>query len=112
MFEVRPEQVGEVQLGVGQLPQQEVADAVLATGTDAQIGQRQVTCCQAGLQQLGGDVVRTQVAGLNFARQALGGLSDIPLATIIGSDLQDETIATSRQRLGLTHGGLQLRVEA
>jgi hypothetical protein len=45
---------------------------MLATGTDAQVGQWQLACGQAGLQQARGDVVRTQVAGLNFTRQALG----------------------------------------
>ena len=101
MFEVRPEQVGEIQLGIGQLPQQEIADAVLATGADAQVGQRQVARCQARLQQFGGDVFRAQMPGLHFTRQALGGLGDIPLTTVVGGDLQDEAIAACGQRLGL-----------
>jgi hypothetical protein len=36
--EVRPEGVGEVELGVGQLPEQEVAQAQLAAGADHQVG--------------------------------------------------------------------------
>ena len=36
--EVGPEDVGEVQLRVGELPQQEIADALLAAGADQQVG--------------------------------------------------------------------------
>src|SRR5690606_8903222 len=36
--EVGPERVGEIQLGVGELPQQEITDALLAAGADEQIG--------------------------------------------------------------------------
>src|SRR5678816_2678318 len=38
--EVRPERVGHVDFGVGDLPQQEVADPHLAAGPDEQVGVR------------------------------------------------------------------------
>src|SRR5262245_87542 len=38
--EVGPQQIGEIQLRVSQLPQQEIADALLAAGADEQIGLR------------------------------------------------------------------------
>ncbi|MNO84707.1 hypothetical protein D3C76_760570 [compost metagenome] len=112
MFEVRPVQVGEIQLGIGQLPQQEIADAPLATGTDTQVGQRQLARGQAGLQQTRRNVVRAQMAGLYFPRQALGSLGDVPLATVVGRDLQYEAVVAGGQRFGLTHGSLQLGMEA
>ncbi len=108
MFEVRPEQVGEIQLGIGQLPEQEVADAVLATGTDTQVRQRQVARGQTGLQQIGCDVFRTQVSGLDLSRQSLRCLRDIPLTAVIGGYLQDKSIGAGRHGLGFTHGSLQL----
>src|SRR5689334_20796813 len=40
--EIGPQRVGEIKLGVGQLPEQEVADALLAAGADEQIGLRRV----------------------------------------------------------------------
>ena len=40
--EVGPEAVAEVELGVGGLPQQEVADALVAAGPDEQVDVRQV----------------------------------------------------------------------
>ena len=40
-LEIRPQARGEVQLGVGQVPQQEIADALLAAGADEQVRLRQ-----------------------------------------------------------------------
>src|SRR5262245_25184292 len=40
--EVGPQRFGEVKLGVGQLPEQEVADALLAAGADEEVGLRRV----------------------------------------------------------------------
>ncbi|MNL17844.1 hypothetical protein D3C87_1389640 [compost metagenome] len=84
---------------------------MLATGADAQVRQRQIASRQTGLQQIRGDVFRTQVPGLNFPRQTLSGLRDIPLATVVGGDLQDETVGASGHVLGFTHGGLKLRMK-
>src|SRR5512134_174367 len=36
-IEVGPQRLGEVELGVGELPQQEVADALLAAGADEEV---------------------------------------------------------------------------
>src|SRR5262249_20859982 len=36
--EVRPQALGEIELGVRQLPEKKIADAVLATGTDVEGG--------------------------------------------------------------------------
>src|SRR5690606_12170763 len=40
--ELGPQQVGEIKLRVGQLPEQEVADALLAAGADEEIGLRRM----------------------------------------------------------------------
>lgn len=48
---------------------------------------------------------------LNFPRQALSGLGDIPLTAIVGSDLQNEAVTTRSHRLRLAHCSLQLRME-
>src|SRR5450830_205878 len=70
-----------------------------------------VTGDQAGLQQFGRDLVRPQMASLHFAGKPLRSLGDVPLATIVGSDLQHKTVTASSNGLGLTHGRLQLRME-
>src|SRR5262249_18390020 len=51
-IEVGPQHVGEVQLGVGELPQQEVRDPLLPTGTDEQVGLGCVRHREEGLQLL------------------------------------------------------------
>jgi hypothetical protein len=38
LIEIGPEHIGDVQLGVGQLPEQEVADPLLTAGADQQVG--------------------------------------------------------------------------
>src|SRR5213075_2842519 len=40
--EIRPQRLGEVELGVGELPEEEVADALLAARADKEIGLRRV----------------------------------------------------------------------
>src|SRR5215218_6738775 len=40
VVEIRPERVGEIKLGVREIPQQEVADALLAAGAYEQVGFR------------------------------------------------------------------------
>ena len=37
VVEVRPEAVAEIQLRVGQVPEQEIADALFATGADEEV---------------------------------------------------------------------------
>ena len=49
--EVRPQEVGEVELRVLGLPDQEVADAVLATGPDQQVERRQAHGVQTGVDR-------------------------------------------------------------
>src|SRR5687767_7899215 len=36
--EIRPQGLGHVQLGVGEIPKQEIADAMIAAGADEQVG--------------------------------------------------------------------------
>ena len=67
---VRPQCFGEPQLGVGELPQQEVADAQVAPGADEEVGRREVG--QRGVRAEGGfvDVPGLQASGRDFLGQA------------------------------------------
>ena len=49
--EVGPQRLGEVELAIGELPQQEVADALLAAGADEQIRLRGVIDREVGRQR-------------------------------------------------------------
>ena len=44
LTEVGPKEIHEAELRVGQLPEQEVADPLFATGTDEQVGIRYIPC--------------------------------------------------------------------
>ncbi len=85
---------------------------MLTAGADTQVRQRQITGCQAGLQQVRRDVIRTQVSSLHFTGQTLGSLGDIPLPAVVGRDLQNKTIAARRRGFRLAHRRLQFRMEA
>ena len=71
--ELRPEQVGEVQLGVLGLPDQEVADALLAAGPDQEVERREADGVEACL-----DGVLVDLVGRETVRQAApGGIDDL-----------------------------------
>src|SRR3954462_8257999 len=36
--EIRPQQVGEIELGISELPEQEIGDALFSAGADEQVG--------------------------------------------------------------------------
>src|SRR5580658_10705822 len=55
-IEVRPQAVGEVQLGIGEVPQQEIADAMFAAGADEQVRVRQLRQGQRLPHLLFGDI--------------------------------------------------------
>src|SRR5690606_32816124 len=74
IVELRPVAVAEVQLSVGKLPQQEVADATLATGADAQVGHGRITQADVLLHQLDVDIGGTQRALLHLESDLAGGV--------------------------------------
>ncbi len=52
------------------------------------------------------------MSGLNLTRQPLGGLRDVPLPTVVGSDLQHEAAVARGAHFRLAHGSLKLRMKA
>src|SRR5215216_53622 len=69
LAEIRPQRVDEHQLGIGTLPEQKIADALLAAGADQQVGighaRRQQLLLEARLV----DALGRELAGGNSARQ-------------------------------------------
>src|SRR5205814_10375488 len=59
--EVGPQRVGEIELAVRELPEQEVADALLAAGADEQIGLRRVAHRQIRRERLLADLLARRV---------------------------------------------------
>src|SRR6185437_3127976 len=83
--EVGPQRVGEVELGVGELPEEEVGDALLAAGADEEVGLRRVAHGEEAPEALLGDR-RDRV--LDAA--ALGRLQDVPAPAIVRGDGEGE----------------------
>src|SRR5690606_29472298 len=112
MFEIGPVQIGEVQLGIGQLPQQEIADPPLAPGTDAQIRQREGRGAESPFQCADIDVAGLDQAVGHIPGQRACCLGDIPLATVVGRYQQLHAGAAVGAGLGISHGGAQFGAAA
>ncbi len=104
----RPERVGKIKLRVGQLPEQKIADALLATGADEQVG----------FGRIGHGQMRRQVGFAVMAdffrmgqRQLVDGLQDIPAATVVGGDGQGQPGIVGGQRLAFANQRQQARFE-
>ena len=81
--EVGPEVVGVVELGVGGLPEHEVADARFAAGANEQVH----FGCVGGAQVLGQRFFRHVLQALAGVRllPGLSGLDHVPAATVVGA---------------------------
>ena len=102
--ELGPQGGGKVQLGVGGLPQQKVADALLATGANEQVDLGQMPGRQVGGQSGFAQVLAARVVRMGL-QIGLGSLNDVPPAAVVGSNVEREGSA-------LRGGGLSLIYEA
>src|SRR5262249_50954685 len=80
--EIRPQAIEKDQLGIGQLPEQEIADALFAAGADNEIGignpDSEELLAERGLV----DVLGGEFAGLYGRGQATGRQRDLAAAAI------------------------------
>src|SRR5688500_12172232 len=74
-----------MELGVRELPEQEVGYALLAAGADEEVGLGRVAHGQAARETLLGD----RGPGI-LGAAALGGLQDVPAPAVIGGDGEGE----------------------
>src|ERR1700761_5544499 len=88
LIEVRPQGFGEIQLGIGQLPQQEIADAELAAGTDEQIQRRQVRQGHPMAEQGFVDIVRADFTACDRFAGLACSLHDVPATAVIDRYVQ------------------------
>src|SRR5260221_456893 len=106
--EVRPKLVGEIELGVRELPQQEVADPLLAAGADEQIRLRRVAHRE----------IRGEVLFANFIFQIIifykkiQRLHDVPTAAVVGGDGKRQPAIGGGERLAPLDQFPDLRVVA
>src|SRR5690606_38784772 len=72
-LEIRPEHVGKIKLGVSQVPQQEVTDALLARRANQQIRHREITNTEVLLNEVIGNIRRRQLTVTNIFSHGLSG---------------------------------------
>jgi len=81
--EIGPQAFGEVELGIGELPQQEVADAALAAGADAQVGLGQFAQLGEGVDEVDIDGFGVEAAVADLLGDQAHGVGNVPAAAII-----------------------------
>src|SRR5438067_5532255 len=100
--EVGPEDWGEPELAVRRLPQEEVAQALLAAGSDDEVGVGHVGVGQALRDGLGGDLP-LQLAGFGFLDDLLHGVGDLDAASVVEGDREGHLLVVLRQFSGDVH---------
>ena len=80
--EIGPEGGGDDEFGVGDLPEEKIADAHFAAGADEQIGIGNVSGVKVLGENLFGDVGGVEVAGPDLLGDAADGIHDFGTATV------------------------------
>src|SRR3712207_2997523 len=98
--EVRPQSLGNVELGVGYLPEQEVGHAQFAARPDHQVHLRHLRRVEVASEDrlvhlLGGETVRDYT---------LGGVHDLRPAAVVERHVDVEVIVARGEILSLAHG--------
>ena len=87
-IEIGPAEISDMNLGIGQLPEQEIADPLLAAGPNQQIRIRlacsEQLCCQGILI----DLRWLQLSPSNAFRQSLAGTHQLTTTSVIGADVE------------------------
>ena len=107
-IELRPEQIGEVELGVGGLPEDEVAEALLPPGADEEVRVRLIREGKPFRQDGLVDGRRAQASGLHVRDETPDGLGDVPAPSVIGGNLKAEPGVVGGEVLRVGDSALEL----
>ena len=99
--EVGPERRHEHKLRIGRLPQQEVAEPLLAAGADHQIEVRQVAGLKVALERLFRDLVGIEVAVADLLGDPADRIDDLLPPTVVDGDREGERRVVPGALLGL-----------
>ena len=102
-MKIRPQDRGPIKLGVGRLPEEKVAQTLLATGADDQVGWRLSGGVEVLLQQVLGDIFRIDLV----LHQVLDGPDDFGAAAVIEGHVQGEPVEIGGCALHLAYGKSQ-----
>src|SRR5690606_16167159 len=108
---IRPVALGKVQLCVGQLPDEEIGNTLLATGTDEQVGLRRKGHGQIRSESSFVDVLRVLGKFGTLHEQALHRLQDIPAPPVVGRNRQVQGIVLRCALFRRLNEFLQARLE-
>ena len=95
-IEVGPVGVTEVELSIGALPKQVIAQTALATRTDKEVRVRQERGVERFVDGLVVDIFNTESALLNTTGDFLGGLDNLPFTGIGQSNRERTALVISR----------------
>src|SRR6202165_21170 len=96
LVEIGPQRVGEMELGVGRLPDKEVGDPLLARGPDHQLRLRQV-----GVVEGAGDVLVAKPGKVHPpGRQVPDGIDDLRPAAVVDQQVEDPAMVVAGGFLG------------
>ena len=77
-----------MQFGIGQLPEQEIAEPLLTTGADQQIWIGLARGVQLGREGALINSLRVQFPTLNLKSQSAGRLHQLLAAAVVGADIE------------------------
>src|SRR5260221_1616 len=112
LAEIGPQRRGEDELGIRRLPQQEIADALLAAGADDEIGIRHVRSEQVTREQALVDRFGREPPGLDRLGDGARGAGDLGATAIGERDGQPQPGIVVGQRLGIVDDRDDIRRQA
>src|SRR3990172_11220927 len=98
--EIGPQGGHEEEVGVSRLPEEEIAQALLAARANEQVGIRKIGRRQLAAEQLLGDVVGPQTPLRHLAGEPLRGRDDLAPAAVIHGHGQGHAAIVPRALLG------------
>src|SRR5262245_11941434 len=99
LAEIRPQRVDEHQLGIGALPEQEIADALFATRADQQIRVGHAGSQQLLLEARLVDAIGRELTGSDTTRQAPRRLQDLVARAVVDADVDVDAAVGARHLL-------------
>lgn len=90
--EVGPKHWSETEFGIGSLPQEEVADAALSTGSDQEVGCRDAVRVEATLNGSRVDILRIEFALLNLKGNLLDSMGNLFVTGVAERQYESEAV--------------------
>src|SRR5688572_9313861 len=90
--EIGPEFGGDVHLGVGKLPEEEIGETHLAGGADEEVGVGVIASVEMFAEHVDVDHGAIDVAGIDLAEQAFDAIDDLEAAAVTEREDQRQAV--------------------